>query len=239
MGRRKKAAKKIVQKKKYVVATVFKCIFCNHDGSVQCKLNYNTLVGELSCRVCDAHFEMRIHTLSDPIDIFSEWLDKTQEKQDQTAKSGGFRNVSMVARPLPTSSLGVRKRDDDDEEAEEEFDAGTTTSGDKGHHEFVPEGGNEGGDDDDDDDDDDDSRRKKPKRSEPPKSVDDGDNDVAEGYHTQGVDTEVVGDGDGDAEGDGDQNVADADADDAAAAGGGGGDKGEGGGEGEDLWNAE
>jgi len=184
MGRRKKAAKKIVKKKKYVVATVFKCIFCNHNEAVSCRLNHNTMVGELNCRVCDAHFEMRIHSLSDPIDVFGEWLDQTQEKQDAVARSGR----PMMTRPLPVASLGVRKRNDDEDLDDE--------ANDKGHHEFVPndrdgdgdgDGDDNGGgagnddgdveDDDDDDDDDDDTRRKKKTKVTPSAAAEGGDDD--------------------------------------------------------------
>lgn len=31
--------------------------------------------GSLSCRICDASFQMPIHHLHEPIDVFSEWLD--------------------------------------------------------------------------------------------------------------------------------------------------------------------
>jgi transcription elongation factor Elf1 len=40
MGRRKTAQKKI-KKKKPGVSTQFKCLFCNHENAVECKLNHN------------------------------------------------------------------------------------------------------------------------------------------------------------------------------------------------------
>ena len=86
MGRRKKAAKKIVQKKKHVVPTSFKCLFCNSEGSVTCKLNFTTMVGQLKCRICDTSFETQINSLTDPIDVFSEWLDEAEELQEQENK---------------------------------------------------------------------------------------------------------------------------------------------------------
>ena len=86
MGRRKKAAKKIVQKKKHVVPTQFKCLFCNSEGSVACKLSLSSMVGQLQCRVCDARFETQINSLTDPIDVFSEWLDEAEELQEEHNK---------------------------------------------------------------------------------------------------------------------------------------------------------
>jgi transcription elongation factor Elf1 len=73
-----------VKKKKQVVAKTFKCLFCNHEDSVGCSLDHKSMTGELSCRVCDAKFQTSISTLTDPIDVFSEWLDETAEKQLET-----------------------------------------------------------------------------------------------------------------------------------------------------------
>ena len=70
MGRRKKAAKKIVQKKKHVVPTQFKCLFCNSEG--RCLQNFTTMVGQLKCHICDTSFETQINSLTDPIDVFGE-----------------------------------------------------------------------------------------------------------------------------------------------------------------------
>ena len=64
MGRRKKAAKVVKKKVVHAVATVFKCLFCNHEASVQCKLNLNSMIGDLVCRICDAKFETQINTLT-------------------------------------------------------------------------------------------------------------------------------------------------------------------------------
>jgi transcription elongation factor Elf1 len=81
MGRRKKAAKKVVAKKRPTVAKSFKCLFCNHDDVVSCTMDHKGKVGELNCRICDAKFQTQITSLTDPIDVFSEWLDETQDRQ--------------------------------------------------------------------------------------------------------------------------------------------------------------
>ena len=75
MGRRKKSGKKVVKKKKPTVATVFKCLYCGHDNCVECKLDLSKGVGDLNCRVCGANFQMRINYLTEPVDVFCEWLD--------------------------------------------------------------------------------------------------------------------------------------------------------------------
>lgn len=85
MGRRKAAAKKM-KKKKPTVAQVFKCLFCNHLDAVECQLNYKDKIGSLNCRICGAEWETRIHYLSEPVDVFSEWIDTTEA---ENAAAGG------------------------------------------------------------------------------------------------------------------------------------------------------
>ena len=48
MGRRKKAAKKVAKKKKPTVARTFKCLFCNHQDVVSCRLDMKSMTGEFT-----------------------------------------------------------------------------------------------------------------------------------------------------------------------------------------------
>ena len=98
MGRRKKAQKVVKKKRQAPLATVFKCLFCNHEASVTCKLNLNSMIGELVCRICDAKYETQINTLSDPIDVFSEWLDEANELQEEEQR--------RLQEGLPTRATG-------------------------------------------------------------------------------------------------------------------------------------
>mmetsp|Transcript_25185 Transcript_25185/g.34634 ORF Transcript_25185/g.34634 Transcript_25185/m.34634 type:complete len:115 (-) Transcript_25185:35-379(-) len=86
MGRRKKAVKKVVKRKKYMVAKVFKCLFCNHDKSVMCKMDSQSMTGELKCTICEAKYQTQINSLSEPIDVFTEWLDETSNLQAEMTK---------------------------------------------------------------------------------------------------------------------------------------------------------
>lgn len=106
MGRRKKAAKKPAKKPRPTVATIFKCLFCNHDKAVTCQMDVKTRTGELNCRICDAKFQCNITLLSDPIDVFSEWLDTTAERQ---AAEGNDRG--------PFGSLPIRRVEEEEEES--------------------------------------------------------------------------------------------------------------------------
>lgn len=71
-----------MKKKRPTVAKVFKCLFCNHEDSVVCSMDHVSKTGELVCQICDAKFQTQIHSLTDPIDMFNEWLDETMEKQE-------------------------------------------------------------------------------------------------------------------------------------------------------------
>jgi transcription elongation factor Elf1 len=82
MGRRKTKAKKVAKKKRPGVPTQFKCLFCNHEDAVSVTLDTKTMVGDLKCDMCGANFQTSIHGLTDPVDVFSEWFDSTEEAQE-------------------------------------------------------------------------------------------------------------------------------------------------------------
>jgi transcription elongation factor Elf1 len=74
MGRRAKK-QKVVTKKRATLAKRFKCPFCANEQVVECKMDFKAGVGSLECRLCGASYQMPIHHLHEPIDVFSEWLD--------------------------------------------------------------------------------------------------------------------------------------------------------------------
>lgn len=108
MGRRKKAVKKVVKKKRAVVSKIFKCLFCNTEKSVICQLDTKSMTGSLECAVCHAKFQTQIHKLTEPIDIFTEWLDEAADAQARAAK----RYTSEVRR---------QQEEADTEQAEEDI----------------------------------------------------------------------------------------------------------------------
>ncbi|GMH69831.1 hypothetical protein TrST_g4701 [Triparma strigata] len=120
-GRRAKK-QKVQTKARPKVATKFKCPFCNHTDSVECKLNNRSGTGSLSCRVCSAGFEMPVHYLTEPIDIFYEWLDAC-EREERKRREG---NVDLLGSALgrrmeekkneKSVALGEEDSDTDEEE---------------------------------------------------------------------------------------------------------------------------
>lgn len=45
--------------------------------------------GSLNCRICDASFQMPIHHLHEPIDVFSEWLDACEAAEKGNSGAAG------------------------------------------------------------------------------------------------------------------------------------------------------
>ncbi|KAK8706234.1 hypothetical protein V6N13_049808 [Hibiscus sabdariffa] len=58
--------------------TVFSCPFCNHGTGVECRLDLKNSIGEAFCRICQASFSTTINALTEPIDIYSEWIDECE-----------------------------------------------------------------------------------------------------------------------------------------------------------------
>ncbi|OTF72893.1 hypothetical protein BLA29_003074 [Euroglyphus maynei] len=69
--RKPMAAKKPIQP----LDTLFNCPFCNHEKSCEVKLDRQRNVGRISCRICLEDFQTNINYLSEPIDIYTEWID--------------------------------------------------------------------------------------------------------------------------------------------------------------------
>lgn len=65
---------------------IFNCPFCNYYKVVECKLDRKTNIGRLVCRICGASYQSSINYLSEPIDVFSEWIDDCMKITDHNAE---------------------------------------------------------------------------------------------------------------------------------------------------------
>ena len=74
MGKRKRA-KPPPKKAKPKVAQIFDCPFCGKTESCHCKMDVDHSLGTILCDSCGAKYSMRINRLTDPIDVYSEWID--------------------------------------------------------------------------------------------------------------------------------------------------------------------
>ncbi|KAM6500505.1 Transcription elongation factor Elf1 like domain containing protein [Amanita muscaria] len=105
MGKRKKSTRKpgAPARQKVPLDTAFTCLFCHHDKSVTVRLDRKEGVAQLVCRVCDQRYQSKVNHLTEPIDIYSEWIDAADaaQKEEQTVKR--HTTSSHRAVPVPAS----------------------------------------------------------------------------------------------------------------------------------------
>ncbi|KAM9819581.1 transcription elongation factor 1 homolog isoform X1 [Syngnathus acus] len=76
MGRRKSKRKPPTKKKMTGdLDTQFTCPFCNHEKSCDVKMERTRNTGIISCTVCLEEFQTPITYLSEPVDVYSDWID--------------------------------------------------------------------------------------------------------------------------------------------------------------------
>ncbi|KAL8460442.1 hypothetical protein ACS0TY_032109 [Phlomoides rotata] len=109
MGKRKSRAKPEQKKRDDKLDTVFSCPFCNHGTSVECRLDMKNMTGEANCRICQESFSMPITALSEPIDIYSEWIDECERVNtvEDDDEGGSWKNSYKRRR-------GEEEEEDDD-----------------------------------------------------------------------------------------------------------------------------
>lgn len=101
-ARGKKAKKKPPPKKaKPKVAQIFDCPFCGKSQSCSCVMDMDHALGTIRCDGCGVKYDARINRLSDPIDVYAEWIDQCvqsalQRPSDARSLSPNHPNVSQV-----------------------------------------------------------------------------------------------------------------------------------------------
>ena len=99
------------------LAKRFKCPFCATEDAVECEMKLREGTGSLNCRMCGASFQMPIHHLHEPIDVFSEWLDECEaaEKRKNGLDVDGSGGLDGTA----VGGNGRRDYDYDSDEGDE------------------------------------------------------------------------------------------------------------------------
>ncbi|KAJ2762894.1 hypothetical protein H4S06_000400 [Coemansia sp. BCRC 34490] len=82
MGKRK-SSRKVVKKERPKLETVFPCLFCNHEKTIQVSMDKENRVGNLRCKICGASYQAAIHHLSQPVDVYGEWIDACEEAKER------------------------------------------------------------------------------------------------------------------------------------------------------------
>ncbi|KAI3929011.1 hypothetical protein MKX01_029540 [Papaver californicum] len=55
---------------------VFSCPFCNHG--VECVMDMKLTIGSAICGIRQESYSTKINMLTEPIDIYSEWIDECE-----------------------------------------------------------------------------------------------------------------------------------------------------------------
>lgn len=132
MGKRKSAAKPQGPKKREGLATSFQCLFCNHENAVTAKLDKKSGTGELGCKVCGQTYQTTINSLSQPVDVYSDWIDACDAVAKEAAAgagrpatAGAIRGAAARQRPVPPGEKRTAEDDgfieDDEGDAEGEY----------------------------------------------------------------------------------------------------------------------
>eukprot|EP01138_Halocafeteria_seosinensis_P012155 gb/GECG01012423.1/.p1 GENE.gb/GECG01012423.1/~~gb/GECG01012423.1/.p1 ORF type:complete len:148 (+),score=28.36 gb/GECG01012423.1/:1-444(+) len=108
MGKRK-SKKPAPKAKAPTVSKTFRCPFCRHPSSCEAQLNKEAETGTIGCRVCGQNFQCRIHSLSEPIDVYCEWIDACTREQEEGVGEDG-------------DAAEGKEAEDDNEEDDEDDD---------------------------------------------------------------------------------------------------------------------
>ena len=76
MGRRR-SKRKPAPKKKLIqkLEVLFTCPFCEQEKSCEVKMDFDRKTGAICCNVCTEEYQTIINRLSEPIDVYSDWID--------------------------------------------------------------------------------------------------------------------------------------------------------------------
>nr|BAX24796.1 hypothetical protein [Oryza barthii] len=91
MGKRKSRVSKMIATAKKAapkLETAFSCPFCDHGGAVECSIDIKHMIAEASCFVCQARYSTTAHALTEPIDVYSEWIDQCELAKAAAAAAG-------------------------------------------------------------------------------------------------------------------------------------------------------
>lgn len=107
----------------YHIETTFTCLFCHHDKSVTVRLDRKEGIAQLFCKVCDQRYQSKVNRtsrfccfiatlelitcdidLTEPIDIYSEWIDAADAAEKEAISSR--RPVASSSRAAPAVSFG-------------------------------------------------------------------------------------------------------------------------------------
>jgi len=111
-----KTTKQVQTKKRVTLAKRFKCPFCANEDVVECKMDFRQGVGSLACRLCGASYQMPIHHLHEPVDVFSEWLDDCEAAAQGKPTGQAAAQAAAAAAQHDQPQYDISDDDDDDDD---------------------------------------------------------------------------------------------------------------------------
>ncbi|KAG2609512.1 transcription elongation factor 1 homolog [Panicum virgatum] len=72
--RKSRKAKAPPKKKPAKLDTAFVCPFCGHPDAVGCLIDQH-IFARASCRICQESYATSANALTEPVDVYSEWID--------------------------------------------------------------------------------------------------------------------------------------------------------------------
>jgi len=128
-------------RQKEKLATQFDCLFCNHEKSVDVKLDKKLGVGNLTCKVCGQSFQATINCkiprirptelhiasdnstdLSAQVDVYADWMDACDAvAKESSGKAKAARGSNVASKPTAIAEEGDDFIVDDELDAEGEY----------------------------------------------------------------------------------------------------------------------
>ncbi|CAN6172679.1 unnamed protein product [Urochloa humidicola] len=75
MGKRKSRTSKVAPRKPAKLEKEFTCPFCNHPNAVECRIDLKERFAMASCRICSEKYFTSVNALTEPVDVYSDWID--------------------------------------------------------------------------------------------------------------------------------------------------------------------
>ncbi|GAA94327.1 uncharacterized protein L969DRAFT_53297 [Mixia osmundae IAM 14324] len=140
MGKRKSSKKLAPKFRAQPLDKSFRCLLCQATGTCAVTMDRQKLVGTLKCTDCHAKYATSINHLSEPIDVFSDWIDEADRLAKRAASKAAARQADRDehldgpeedqdgltpepdSRPPPQRKLPKTADEYDEEDDDEEAD---------------------------------------------------------------------------------------------------------------------
>lgn len=79
MAKRKSKQASVSRKVTTPLDIMFNCPFCNHERSCEVRSDKTKNIARIVCNICNEEFTTNITYLSEPIDVYSDWIDACEQ----------------------------------------------------------------------------------------------------------------------------------------------------------------